>query len=185
MRSAIFDRLQGEVVGARVLDLFAGSGALAIEALSRGAREATLVERQGELVRFLGRQLEALGLRDRTRVVRSDARRFLAPGPDGPAFDLVLVDPPYAEIGLYDQVLSALLDGGWLAPAAVVVVEYHRHRGQRPAIAVPAALRCEAIRNHGHTALEFLRCPPAVDPRPADSPPDLPEHPPEHPEQQP
>ena len=168
VRGAIFDRLQHEVAGARVLDLFAGSGALAIEALSRGAAHATLVEQQGALTRFLQQQLEVLGLRSRATVIRDDARRALAGGAREP-FDLVLVDPPYADLALYSDVLTLLADRprGWLAPEAVVVVEYHKHKGRRPAILSPATLVSEAIRDHGQTALEFLRYTPGPAPEPA------------------
>lgn len=164
VRSAIFDRLQAEVVDARVLDLFAGTGALAIEALSRGAARATLVEQQPALSKFLLQQLEALGLRDRATVVSDDARRFLTrcastrgAGPGGGPFDLVLVDPPYDAIELYAAVLTSLLEHNCLAADAVVVIEYEKHRGRRPAIPIPAGLESEAIRDHGQTALEFLR----------------------------
>ena len=164
VRSAIFDRLQGEVVGARVLDLCAGTGALAIEALSRGAAHATLVEQLPGLERFLAQQLDALGLRDRARVVRDDARRFLTRCAATPGFepwDLVLIDPPYAEIDLYGAVLAGLLAGRALAADAVVVIEYELHRGRRPALVIPPELVLEATRDHGQTALEFLRYTPA------------------------
>lgn len=156
VRSAIFDRLQLEVEGARVLDLFAGTGALAIEALSRGAAHATLVERHAQLSAFLTAQLDSLGLRERSRVVSMDAQRFLT-SPEVAAYELVLVDPPYAETELYTEVLAALVRGGWLADDAVVVLELQRIRGRRPAIVLPAALTSEAIRDHGQTSLEFLR----------------------------
>jgi 16S rRNA (guanine966-N2)-methyltransferase len=173
VRGAIFDRLQHEVVGARVLDLFAGTGALAIEALSRGAAHATLVEQHPGLGSFLDRQLELLGLGDRTTVIRDDARRFLTRGTlglgarrggrGGPGpFDLVLVDPPYAELELYAAVLAGLAaQRPLLSPDAVVVIEYEKHRGRRPAIAIPPDFEQEAIRDHGQTALEFLRLSPA------------------------
>jgi 16S rRNA (guanine966-N2)-methyltransferase len=90
VREAIFSIL-GDVAGARVLDLFCGSGALAIEALSRGAAEATLVDTRPATAR---RNLEALGLAERARTVRSDAARFL-PRAEPSSFDLVLCDPPY------------------------------------------------------------------------------------------
>jgi 16S rRNA (guanine966-N2)-methyltransferase len=90
VREAIFSLL-GDVDGARVLDLFCGTGALAIEALSRGASEATLVDTRPDPAR---RNLEALELTHRARVVRSDAVRFLRDPESGP-FDLVLCDPPY------------------------------------------------------------------------------------------
>jgi 16S rRNA (guanine966-N2)-methyltransferase len=90
VREAIFSIL-GDVAGARVLDLFCGSGALAIEALSRGAAEATLVDKRPATAR---RNLEALGLAERARTVRSDAARFLRRA-EASSFDLVLCDPPY------------------------------------------------------------------------------------------
>jgi 16S rRNA (guanine966-N2)-methyltransferase len=117
VREAVFSIL-GEVGGARVLDLFCGTGALAIEALSRGAAEATLVDTRPALAR---RNLERLALSDRARTVRSDAVRFLGRAPEG-AFDLVLCDPPY---GL-DTRISAELDPlirRALAPGGRVMVE--------------------------------------------------------------
>jgi 16S rRNA (guanine966-N2)-methyltransferase len=162
VRSAIFDRLQAEVVGARVLDLFAGSGALAIEALSRGAAHATLVERNRDLWPFLRVQLDALGLSSCATIIRGDAQRFLTSSastvvPAQERYDLVLVDPPYAELDLYGAVLQALVSGKLVADAGVIVMEVEKHRGQRPSIPLPEALSCEAVRDHGQTALEFLR----------------------------
>jgi 16S rRNA (guanine966-N2)-methyltransferase len=90
VREALFSML-GDVQGARVLDLFCGSGALGIEALSRGAAEATMVDTGPSATR---RNLESLGLNDRARVVRADAARFLRRAEAG-SFDLVLCDPPY------------------------------------------------------------------------------------------
>jgi 16S rRNA (guanine966-N2)-methyltransferase len=90
VREAVFSIL-GDVSDARVLDLFAGSGALAIEALSRGAAEATLVDTHPRVAR---QNVESLGLGDRAQVVRADAARFLRRAEQG-SFDLVLCDPPY------------------------------------------------------------------------------------------
>jgi 16S rRNA (guanine966-N2)-methyltransferase len=165
VRSAIFDRLQAEVVGARVLDLFAGSGALSIEALSRGAAHATLVERNRDLWPFLTAQLDALGLASRATIVRGDAQRFLTSlgatlVQAQQRYDLVLIDPPYAELDLYGAVLDALVNRNLLADAAVIVMEVEKRRGQRPSIPLPEALISEAVRDHGQTALEFLRLAP-------------------------
>jgi 16S rRNA (guanine966-N2)-methyltransferase len=90
VREAVFSIL-GDVSGARVLDLFAGTGALAIEALSRGAAEAVLVDTKPAIAR---RNVESLALEGRARVVRADAARFLR-GAEGESFDVVLCDPPY------------------------------------------------------------------------------------------
>jgi 16S rRNA (guanine966-N2)-methyltransferase len=94
VREAIFSALGERVVGARVLDLYCGTGALAIEALSRGAANATLVDRDTRAA--LG-NVERLGLGDRVELVRADATRWLAaqPAPDAPRFDLIFVDAPY------------------------------------------------------------------------------------------
>jgi 16S rRNA (guanine966-N2)-methyltransferase len=100
VREALFSIL-GDVSGLRVLDLFAGTGALAIEALSRGASEATLVDRDARLAR---RNVEGLGLSARATVRRSDAARFLRRAEPG-SFDLVLCDPPY---GLDDRAAREL-----------------------------------------------------------------------------
>lgn len=110
---------------ARVLDLYAGSGALAIEALSRGGAGAVLVERDPQARRAIQANLTTTGLLDRVRVAPGDVAAFLSghPAPEAP-FDLVLCDPPYelADSEL-ETVLSRLADGGWLAPGATVVVE--------------------------------------------------------------
>jgi 16S rRNA (guanine966-N2)-methyltransferase len=115
VREALFSIL-GDVSGARVLDLFCGSGALAIEALSRGAAEATLVDTQPAVART---NLEALGLTGRARTVRSDAARFLGRAEPG-SYDLVLCDPPYTLAaglvsGLDRLVPGAVTKGGRVA----------------------------------------------------------------------
>lgn len=117
VREAIFSIL-GDVGGARVLDLFCGTGALAFEALSRGAAHATLVDDQEALAR---RNAEALGLADRAEVVRAKATRFLDRAPEG-AFDLILCDPPY---GLGEDISAQLgpLLARALAPGGRLVIE--------------------------------------------------------------
>jgi 16S rRNA (guanine966-N2)-methyltransferase len=104
--------------GARVADLFAGSGALGLEALSRGAATCQFVDVGAEPAQVIARNLEVLGLADRAQVVRQDARR--APAPASP-FDLVFLDPPYGQ-DLEIAVLERLGEG-WLRPGGVAVVE--------------------------------------------------------------
>jgi 16S rRNA (guanine966-N2)-methyltransferase len=130
LRETLFNWLQPVVAGARVLDLYAGSGALGIEALSRGAAAATFVEQDAASARAIDAALAALGTRG--TVVRADVTRFLAGPPPAPgeAFDLVFADPPFAT-GV-PAGLCTLLAAGWLAPAAWIYLELPR------AAAVPA-----------------------------------------------
>lgn len=105
----------------RVLDLFAGTGALGLEALSRGAAHALFVEAGVEGRGLIRRNVEALGLTGRTRVFRRDAACLGAAG-TVPPFDLVFCDPPYRK-GLGEQALKSAAAGGWLAPGALCVLE--------------------------------------------------------------
>jgi len=109
------------IAGARVLDLFAGTGALGIEAVSRGAAFALFVDNGTEARALLRNNVEALGLGGVTKVYRRDATNL---GPAHPVepFSLVFLDPPYGK-GLADKALASLRDGGWLTPEALVVVE--------------------------------------------------------------
>ena len=110
--------------GARVMDVFAGSGALGFEAMSRGAAFCLFVETDEAARGAIRDNVESFGLFGTTRVHRRDAAQ-LGQRPGGPseAFDLVFLDPPYRK-GLGEKALDALLKGGWLAPDAVVVFEY-------------------------------------------------------------
>lgn len=118
-RETLFNWLAPVLPGARVLDLFAGSGALGLEALSRGAREALLVERDPALAEALSRVVERLEAGDLAHVVRADALALLGAPLHG-RFDVVFLDPPFAA-GLWRPVLEAL--GPWLVPAAWLYME--------------------------------------------------------------
>src|SRR4051812_34852233 len=109
------------VTGARVLDLFAGTGALALEAISRGAAFALFVDDGAEARALLRQNVEALGLAAITRIFRRDATKL---GPAHPVepFSLVFLDPPYGK-GLAEKALTSARDGGWLTADALVVVE--------------------------------------------------------------
>lgn len=124
VREALFNVLtQGRhgnlVAGARVLDLFAGTGALGIEALSRGADTVCFVENGAKALALLSRNIK-LARSDAARIVKQDATRLTA-APGAP-FDLVFMDPPYGK-AFGQQALAAAMSGGWLAPGAVVVWE--------------------------------------------------------------
>jgi 16S rRNA (guanine966-N2)-methyltransferase len=123
-RKAIFDILgPGAVDGARVLDLFAGTGALGIEALSRGAAEAVFVESSREACSIIMNNLAASQCRGKGIVRRADAERFLSRKAH-PAFDLAFLDPPYARgLGFVAQILGKLGSGAWVRTGGTVIVE--------------------------------------------------------------
>jgi 16S rRNA (guanine966-N2)-methyltransferase len=151
VREALFARIDPE--GAAVLDLYAGSGALGIEALSRGAERATLVERSARCARVLRENLEALGLPARCEVVVAEALRALSDlDRQGRRFDLVLLDPPY----LSDEAsaaLAALARSELLPERAMVVVESSR---RRPPAAVEG-LEVIDERRYGDTLITRFR----------------------------
>jgi 16S rRNA (guanine966-N2)-methyltransferase len=109
------------VTGARVLDLFAGTGALGLEAMSRGARFALFIDDGTEARALMRQNVEALGLGGVTRIFRRDATKLGAAHPVEP-FSLAFLDPPYRQ-GLAERALASLRAGGWLTPDALVVVE--------------------------------------------------------------
>jgi 16S rRNA (guanine966-N2)-methyltransferase len=140
VRKAIFDILGPQTEGARVLDLFAGSGALGIEALSRGAAEAVFVESSREACALIAANLAETGYRGEGLVRRSDVDRFLSRGPDQP-FDLAFLDPPYARgLGFVARMLGKLgsrastVDrrSGWIRAGGAVIVESVAGRIQWP-----------------------------------------------------
>ena len=109
------------ITGARVLDLFAGTGALGIEAVSRGATFALFVDNGAEARALLRNNVEALGLGGVTKVYRRDASN-LGPAHPMEPFSLVFLDPPY-RMKLAEKALASLRDGGWLTPGALLLVE--------------------------------------------------------------
>jgi 16S rRNA (guanine966-N2)-methyltransferase len=133
VREALFARL-GDLEDARVLDLFGGSGALGIEALSRGAAHCVFVERSPAVAAALQANLDALGVQGRAHVVRGEAAAALRRLGDagGERFHLALLDPPYAEPETAARALRALATSGILAPRATVVVEASRHGPLQP-----------------------------------------------------
>ena len=125
VRETLFNWLGARIGGARCLDLFAGSGALGLEALSRGAAAVTFVERDAAAVHALAATLTAWGAPD-TRVERADALVFLAGVPQ--PCDVVFLDPPFGA-GLLEPAAAALERGGWLAPTALIYVECAAREG--------------------------------------------------------
>jgi 16S rRNA (guanine966-N2)-methyltransferase len=160
VRQAIFNVLRHHdfgtgfsLDGARVCDLFAGTGALGIEALSQGARWALLVDDSAESRALIRENVEALGLTGATKIWRRDATKLgpMPAGAGGP-FDLVFLDPPYRE-GLLARALESLASEAWLAPSAILVAESARDEDE----ALPASFTALDDRNYGETRVRFLK----------------------------
>ncbi|GLS01148.1 methyltransferase [Brevundimonas denitrificans] len=162
-RQAVFNVLEHAawaepLEGMRVIDLYAGSGALGFEAISRGAAFALFVETDEEARGAIRENADACHVMGRTRVHRRSAVDLGGrPGSDGEAFDLAFLDPPYRK-GLGEQTLQRLLEGNWLKPGAIVVFE----RGSdEPEIDTPGYERLDA-RDYGAARVLFLRALPAA-----------------------
>jgi 16S rRNA (guanine966-N2)-methyltransferase len=139
------------ITGARVLDLFAGTGALGLEAMSRGAAFALFIDDGAEARALMRQNVEALGLGGVTRIFRRDATRLGAVHPNDP-FALVFLDPPYRK-GLAEKSLASLRDDGWLAPDALVIVEEAADAG----FAAPQGFAEIERRRYDDTEFTFLR----------------------------
>ena len=155
MRETIFDILEhaypASIEAVPVIDLFAGAGALGLEALSRGAAQALFVDNGAEARALLRQNIEALSLGGVTRVFRRDATRIgLAPKDE--RFRLAFLDPPYRH-GLAPAALAALTRGAWLAPGALVVVE----EAANAEIRLPEGFSAEETRRYGETQVIFAR----------------------------
>ncbi len=160
VREALFSALEarfGTLAGLRVLDLYAGSGAVGLEAMSRGAVAVTAVESDRRTARLVGSNAAGLGFGS-VEVLALPVARALAHRPHAP-YDVVFADPPYPmESAEVERMLRLLLDGDWLAPGALVVVERAR-RSVEPDW--PEGLVCERSRRYGETVLWYVRADPA------------------------
>jgi 16S rRNA (guanine966-N2)-methyltransferase len=156
VKESVFAALgPGRLVGARVLDLYAGSGALGLEALSRGAVGALLVERDPAAARAIRANIGTLGFGDRADLRVAAVAAVLGGPPPGPPFDLALLDPPYdTPDPELEGVLELLGKEGWLAPDATVVVE--RAAGSPPLI-WPAGWGSTWERCYGDTLVLFAQ----------------------------
>ena len=163
LRETLFNWLQGEIGGRRCLDLFAGSGALGLEALSRGAAFVQFVERDPRAARQLQDNLETLRAGPAAALSRADALRWLKRSNAGPPFDLVFLDPPYAR-DLLPRVCALLEEGGWLAPGALIYLEQDSHRPWAP---LPDGWSVHREAVAGQAAARLVRRARIEDPAPA------------------
>lgn len=149
--SAIASRLGSDLGGGRVLDAFAGSGALGLEALSRGAASATLVEQHRSAYVALVGNVDSLGASDRASAVQGDVFSLAARGIGGP-FALILLDPPYTlDPARIQSLLQTLADAGAVAEGALVTWEHAA--GSQPAW--PDGYEFEARKRYGSTEIDF------------------------------
>jgi 16S rRNA (guanine(966)-N(2))-methyltransferase RsmD len=124
VKEALFSMIDAHVPGSKVLDLFAGTGSLGLEALSRGAEFATFVENSPKSLELLKKNIELAGFKAQSEVIYKDALRAAAAfGKSGRVFDIIFVDPPYKE-NLYEKVLSSIENYGIIRNGGLVVVEY-------------------------------------------------------------
>jgi 16S rRNA (guanine966-N2)-methyltransferase len=155
LRESLFNILahayDDPISGARVLDLFAGTGALGLEALSRDAGFVLFVEDGAEARALIRGNVDALGAGGASKIYRRDATTLGPTGPNG-VFTLALLDPPYGR-GLAEAALASARDGGWLAPGALAVVE----EAAGAAFAPPAGFDELERRDYGDTQFVFLR----------------------------
>jgi len=140
-----------ELVGARVIDLFAGTGALGIEAVSRGAAYCLFVEEAAEARALIRRNVEAFGLTGETRIFRRDATD-LGPAGNMEPYGLAFLDPPYGK-GLGEKALAGLAEENWLKPGAICILE------EKAGASIALHPRLEQIdaRGWGETEVRFLR----------------------------
>ena len=153
VRESLFNILRWDVPQARVLDLFAGTGALSLEAVSRGAQDAVLVDADRDACAAIRRNIESARMQEQCRLLQKDYRAAMEQlGREGRRFDLIFIDPPY-KMENTGEMCAALYDGGLLAEAFLIVVEHRR--GCAPLLDA----RFEAFdqRNYGDTQVTFVR----------------------------
>jgi 16S rRNA (guanine966-N2)-methyltransferase len=157
VREAIFNILSHgaaavAIEDARVLDLFAGTGALGLEALSRGARFCQFIDDRAEARAVIRRNADALGVIGQCKIWRRDATR-LGPCAPQPPYEIAFIDPPYGK-SFGEKALRSLVDGGWLAKDATAVLE----ESTRSEIGMPEGMRQVDERVYGDTKVLFMKC---------------------------
>ena len=149
LRGVIFNVLGDFVSGKKVLDIYAGSGALGIEALSRGAAEVTLVEADRATAGLITQNLEMLKVQHKARVIIQDALDFVSFS--GGRYDLVLADPPYLA-NVSSQILDLVEKQILLVPGGILVIQHHRAEKVVPVVKGLALWKCK---KHGKSSVEF------------------------------
>jgi len=159
LRETLFNVLGADVAGSRLLDLFAGTGAIGIEALSRGAVEVVFIENHAPAAALIRRNLESIGVRKGATVLAADVVRGLeklASEKRGETccFDFIFLDPPYDAANDYARVLESLGSGNLLSPSGLVIAEHRRNFDLPDRM---GALQCYRVLKQGDAALSFYR----------------------------
>ena len=155
MRETLFDVLGPEIANKRFLDVYAGTGAVGFEALSRGASEVVMVENHRAAVDLIARNLESLGEPEGVRVLKSDAGAALERlAAEAEPFDYIFVDPPYAEIREYHHTLRQVARSAVVAAASLVIAEHSRHVELEERYGRLKRIR---LLRHGDSQLSFYR----------------------------
>ncbi len=156
VKEALFNLIQHEVYDSKVLDLFAGSGSLAIESLSRGAETAVLVEKSRECIKVIEENLKKTHLASQAKVIQGEVKSVLTKlSGKGETFDLVFMDPPYSK-ALIEPVVESLILSGLLADGALIVIEHEKSEE------LPEAFGCivrEKLKHYGRTSVSVFRAP--------------------------
>jgi len=151
VKEGLFNILQFDIEGRRILDLFAGTGQLGIECLSRGAASAVFVDRRSDAVKLIRENLKVTELADRARVVSGDSMEFLRGVRE--KFDIIFLDPPYGA-GLLEDAISHIAEFDILAPHGIIVAEHPVEKGLPP---LTAPYRLHRTYRYGKIALTVYR----------------------------
>jgi 16S rRNA (guanine966-N2)-methyltransferase len=153
-KEALFSIIGDKIVGATFVDVFCGTGNIGIEAISRGAGQAVFIERNPRVAEILRRNIEGLGLSDRSRVMTLDALKAIrALGRRGEAADFVFLDPPYGYLRV-SEIMFAVADGGLVATGGTVIWQ---HAAKTTPAAAYGDLEIETTRIYGDTGVSFFK----------------------------
>ena len=161
IKQSLFDILRPRITGAIMLDLFAGTGNVSLEALSRGALKTVMVDREPACIKNIHRNLEHLGFADRAKVLRGDVLKpldWLMPYSDNEGYDIIFMGPPYRDINnkmlsFSEPALKNVADSRLLSPNGIIVLQKHKTE----ACAVPDSLEVYRVEKYGDTLVHFMR----------------------------
>lgn len=161
IKQSVFDIIRPRVPGAMMLDLFAGTGNVSLEALSRGAMRTVMVDREPACIKNIHRNLEHLGFADRAKVLRGDVLKpldYLLAYSDNEGYDIIFMGPPYRDINnkmlaFSTPALANVAQAGLLAPKGIIILQTHKTEE----FVVPDGLEIYRVEKYGDTLVHFLR----------------------------